>query len=152
MASSKSVVKSSHLAFLGLKRLLNGVGCGTIPGLTATQIGRCCVMDPEQTSHTYSKCLKIQRWGPGCIPSFILHCWMILAVSHCGWVTICLNLTIARPLLRRYPLWCIPRGYCGCVNLLLRCEAWFFVPVEGVGMVQVVVFTGSVQRHREAPQ
>ena len=25
--------------------------------------------------------------------------------------------------LRRYPLWCIPRGYCGCRNLLLRCEA-----------------------------
>ena len=45
----------------------------------------------------------------------------------------------------------IPRGYCGCWNLLLRCEAWFFVPVEGLGMVQVVVCTGSVQRQREAP-
>ena len=69
-----------------------------------------------------------------------------------GWVTICLNLPIVRQILRRYPLWCIPRGYCGCWNLLLRCEAWFFVPVEGVGMVQVVVCTGSVERHREAPQ
>ena len=43
MASSKSVEKSSRLAFLGLKRLLNGAGCGTITGWTATQIGRCCV-------------------------------------------------------------------------------------------------------------
>ena len=43
MASSKSVEKSSHLAFLMLKRLLNGVGCGTITGWTVTQIGRCCV-------------------------------------------------------------------------------------------------------------
>ena len=43
MASSKSVEKSSHLAFLRLKRLLNGVGCGTITGWTVTQIGRCCV-------------------------------------------------------------------------------------------------------------
>ena len=34
MASSKSVEKSSHLAFLRLKRLLNGVGCGTITGWT----------------------------------------------------------------------------------------------------------------------
>ena len=43
MASSKSVEKSSHLAFLRLKCLLNGVGCGTITGWTVTQIGRCCV-------------------------------------------------------------------------------------------------------------
>ena len=43
MSSSKSVEKSSHLAFLGLKRLLNGAGCGTITGWTVTQIGRCCV-------------------------------------------------------------------------------------------------------------
>ena len=43
MASSKSVEKSSHLAFLRLKRLLNGVGCGTITGWTVTQIGRFCV-------------------------------------------------------------------------------------------------------------
>ena len=43
MASSKSIEKSSHLAFLGLKRLLNEVGCGTITGWTVTQIGRCCV-------------------------------------------------------------------------------------------------------------
>ena len=43
MASSKSVEKSSHLAFLRLKRLLNGVGCGTITGWTVTQIGWCCV-------------------------------------------------------------------------------------------------------------
>ena len=43
MASSKSVEKSSHLAFLRLKRLLNGVGSGTITGWAVTQIGRCCV-------------------------------------------------------------------------------------------------------------
>ena len=43
MASSKSVEKSSHLAFLRLKCLLNGDGCGTITGWTVTQIGRCCV-------------------------------------------------------------------------------------------------------------
>ena len=43
MASAKSVEKLSHLAFLRLKRLLNGVGCGTITGWTVTQIGRFCV-------------------------------------------------------------------------------------------------------------
>ena len=43
MASSKSVEKSSRLAFLRLNRLLNGVGCGTIVGWTVTQIRRCCV-------------------------------------------------------------------------------------------------------------
>ena len=43
MVSSKSVEKASYLAFLMLKRLLNGVGCGTITGWTVTQIGRCCV-------------------------------------------------------------------------------------------------------------
>ena len=43
MASSKSVEKLSHLAFLRLKRLLNRVGCGTITGWTDTEIGWCCV-------------------------------------------------------------------------------------------------------------
>ena len=43
MYSSKSVEKSSHLAFSMLKRLLNGVCCGTITGWTVTQIRRCCV-------------------------------------------------------------------------------------------------------------
>ena len=43
MDSLKYIEKSSHLAFLMLKRLLNGVDCGTITGWTVTQIGRCCV-------------------------------------------------------------------------------------------------------------
>ena len=47
MASSKSVEKSFHLAFLRLKHLLNGVGCGIITGWTVTQIGRCCVRGIE---------------------------------------------------------------------------------------------------------
>ena len=43
MASSKYVEKSPYFVFLRLKRLLNGVGCGTITGWTVTQIGRFCV-------------------------------------------------------------------------------------------------------------
>ena len=96
--------------------------------------GRCGVREiwsRTDFSHISKMFEDINRWGPGCIPSSILHCWMISAVSRWGWVTICLNLTIARPLPRRYPLWCIPRGYCGCWNLLLRYEAWFFCPSGG---------------------
>ena len=64
MTSSKSVEKSSHIALLRLKRLLNGVGCGTNNWVDshADRAVLCAGgFDPEHTSHTYPKCLKIQR-------------------------------------------------------------------------------------------
>ena len=72
MASSKSVEKSSHLAFLRLKRFLNGVGCGTITGWTVTQIGRCCVRGIESRtdfSHI-SKMFEDTKMKSGLYPFF----------------------------------------------------------------------------------
>ena len=72
MASSKSVEKSSYLAFLRLKRLLNGVGCGIIPGWTVTQIGLCCVRGiGSRTDFSHiSEMFKDTKMRSGLYPSF----------------------------------------------------------------------------------
>ena len=72
MASSKSVEKSSHLAFLRLKRLLNGVGCGTITGWTVTQIEWCCVRGiGSRTNFSHiSEMLEDTKMRSGLYPFF----------------------------------------------------------------------------------
>ena len=142
MASSKSVDKSSHLAFLRLKRLLNGVGYGTITGWTVTQIGRFCVRGIG--SRTYfshiSEKFEDTKMRSGLYPFFhiaLLNDFGSFAV----WMTDNLfesaNCSTA---FRRYPLWCIPRCYhqtisnktelpcllCGRSATSVIPGAWFF--------------------------
>ena len=154
MASSNSVDKSCHLAFLRLKRLLNGVGCGTISGWTDTQIGRCCVRGiGSRTDFSHmSEMLKDTKMRSGLYPFFHIALlnefgsfasWMsdnLFESAHCSTASPSLSVVV-------YPqrvLWLLksPITMWG----LILC------PSGGIGMVQVVICTGSVQRHREAPQ
>ena len=159
MASSKSIEKSSQLAFLRLKRLLNGVGCGTLTGWRVTQIGRWIQNMFEDTKmrfglYPFFHVALLNDFG-----SFAL--WMsdnLFKSVHCSTAVVvvyplpwpllvggvrCSRLWSTSQLLRpsgqqcshsggvcpqiqgrqcgayvgavlcRYPLWCIPRGYCG---------------------------------------
>ena len=97
MASSKSVEKSSNLAFLVLTRLLNGVCCGTITGWTVTHIWQCCVRGiGSRTDFSYIfEMFEDTKMRSGLYPFFhiaLLHDFGCFAL----WMCDTLNLPIAR--------------------------------------------------------
>ena len=111
MASSKSFEKSSHLAFLRLKRLLNGVSCGTITGWTVTQIGRYCAREiGSRTDFSHiSEMFEDTKMRSGLYPFFHIALlndfgsfalWMsdnLFESAHCSTASLSLSIVVYPP-------------------------------------------------------
>ena len=132
MAASNSVENPFQLAFFRLKRILNVVGCGTITGFTVTHIGPCCVRGMGSTtdfSHI-SEMFNDTKMRCGLYPFFHIA----LFNDYSSFALIMSDRLLSPPItpqiLRRYLLWCT-----------VACEACLIVPMQGVRMVQVVIYT-----------
>ena len=141
MAESNSVENLSQLAFFRLKRLLDVVGYGTITRFTVTHIWRCCVrgMGSRTDFSHIAEMFEDTKMRSGLYPFFhvaLLNDFASFALcmsdrlfesAHCSTYSPSLFVVVC------------PRVYYDCWNLQLRCEACFCVPMQGVGMGQVVV-------------
>ena len=108
------------------------MGCGTITGFTVTQRGRCC----ERGMGSKTDFSHISEMFDGIKINFELYPFYHIALlNDFGSFVLCMIHMLFESAhcsteFRLCLLWCIARVYCGCWNLLLRCEACFFVPMQ----------------------